>query len=130
MTCEASVNRLTDYTLGYNDFNNFVMQTLWWLPNKILRHIHKKRFSVFLSQFVRICNQSLQKVRMRAKKIFSKNSIWVKKTQNLTLISNPLKSFLNHNKVMSKNVIEICTIFTFTHVCQTCFAYNFFWCIF
>jgi hypothetical protein len=25
---------------------------------------------------------------------------------------------------------EICTIFTFTHVRQTCFAYNFFWCIF
>jgi hypothetical protein len=27
---------------------------------------------------------------------------------------------------MSKNVTEICTFFTFTHVRQTCFAYNFF----
>ncbi len=26
-------------------------------------------------------------------------------------------------KVISKNVTEICTIFTFTHVRQTCFAY-------
>jgi hypothetical protein len=33
-------------------------------------------------------------------------------------------------KVISKNVTEKCTFFTFTHVRQTCFAYNFFWCIF
>ncbi len=30
-------------------------------------------------------------------------------------------------KVISKNVTEKCTFFTFTHVRQTCFAYNFFW---
>jgi hypothetical protein len=29
-------------------------------------------------------------------------------------------------KVISKNVTEKCTFFTFTHVRQTCFAYNFF----
>jgi hypothetical protein len=29
-------------------------------------------------------------------------------------------------KVISKNVTKICTIFTFTHVRQTCFAFNFF----
>jgi len=40
------------------------------LPNKILKHIHKKRFSVFLSRFLRICNQSLEKVLIRAKNIF------------------------------------------------------------
>ncbi len=28
-------------------------------------------------------------------------------------------------KVISKNVTEICTFSTFTHVRQTCFAYNF-----
>jgi len=33
-------------------------------------------------------------------------------------------------KVISKNVTEKCTFFTFTYVRQTCFAYNFFWCIF
>ncbi len=27
-------------SVRYNDFNNLVMQTLWWLPNKILRHNH------------------------------------------------------------------------------------------
>ncbi len=58
------------FSVGYNDFNNLDMQTLWWLPNKILRHIHKKRFSVCLSRFLRICNQSLQKVPIRAKKNF------------------------------------------------------------
>ncbi len=28
-------------------------------------------------------------------------------------------------KIISKNVADICTIFTFTRVRQTCFAYNF-----
>jgi hypothetical protein len=39
-----------------------------------------------------------------------------------------LKSFekMHTKKVMSKNVTEKCTFFTFTHVRQTCFAYNFF----
>ncbi len=48
--------------------------------------------------------------------------------QNFTLISNPLKKFLKNvqKKVISKNVTEICTFSTFTHVRQTCFTYNFF----
>jgi hypothetical protein len=29
-------------------------------------------------------------------------------------------------KVISKNVMELCTFLTFTHVRQTCFAFNFF----
>ncbi len=33
-------------------------------------------------------------------------------------------------KIISKNITEICSLFTFTHVCQTCFAYNFCVCIF
>ncbi len=38
------------------------------------------------------------------------------------------KSFekMYQKKVISKNVTEKCTFFTFTHVRQTCFAYNFF----
>jgi len=48
--------------------------------------------------------------------------------QNFTLILNPLKKFRKNvpKKVISKNVTEKCTFFTFTHVRQTCFAYNFF----
>jgi hypothetical protein len=37
---------------------------------------------------------------------------------------------MHQKKVISKNMTEICNFFTFTHVRQTCFAYNFFWCIF
>jgi hypothetical protein len=37
---------------------------------------------------------------------------------------------MHPKKVISKNVTEICTFFTFIHVGQTCFACNFFWCIF
>ncbi len=70
---------------------------------------------------------------IRAKKIFSpKIQYGYQKTQNFTLISNPLKKIWKNapKKVISKNVTEICTFLTFTHVSQTCFAYNFFWCIF
>jgi hypothetical protein len=38
------------------------------------------------------------------------------KTQNFTLILNPLKRFTKmYKKVISKNVMEICTFSTFTH---------------
>jgi hypothetical protein len=37
---------------------------------------------------------------------------------------------MHPKKVISKNVTEMCTFFTFTHVRQTCFACNFFWLIF
>jgi hypothetical protein len=36
---------------------------------------------------------------------------------------------MHQKKVICKNVTEICIVFTFTHVRQTCFAYSF-WCIF
>ncbi len=50
-----------------------------------------------------------------------------KKTQNFTLILNPLKKLKNVPKTfISKNVTEICTFSIFTQVPQTCFAYNFF----
>jgi hypothetical protein len=56
--------------VGYNDFNNLVMQTLWWLHNQILRYIHKKIFSFFLSRFLGMCNQSLKKVLLWPKFFF------------------------------------------------------------
>jgi hypothetical protein len=36
------------------------------------------------------------------------------------------KVFKMHKKVISKNMTKICNFSTFTHVCQTCFAYSFF----
>ncbi len=43
------------------------------------------------------------------------------------MISNQLKNLWQNaqKKVISKNVTEIFTFFTFTHVRQTCFVYNF-----
>jgi hypothetical protein len=66
---------------------------------------------------------------IRAKNLFSyKIQYGYKKTQNFMLISNPFKKFFKNvpKKVISKNVTKICTFSTFTHVRQTCFAYNFF----
>jgi hypothetical protein len=83
-----------------------------------------------LSRFLRICNQSFKKVQIRAKKNFCfKNSIWVSKNAefhaDFEYVEKGLKKCTK--KVISKNVTEICTFFTFPHVRQTCFAYNFFW---
>ncbi len=59
---------------------------------------------------------------------FWQNRKRCQKTQNFTLISNPLKKCWKNvqKKLLVKNVMEKCTFFTFTHVRQTCFAYNFF----
>ncbi len=93
--------------LGYNDFNNLVMQTLWWLPNKILGHIHKKRFSVFLSRFLRICNQSVQQVLIRAKQCFLlKNSIWVSKNTEFHADFESVENFLK--KCTQKSYLQKC----------------------
>ncbi len=115
-------------TLGYNNFNNLFMQTLWWLPNKILRHIHKKRFSVFLSRFLRICSQSLQKVLIRKKKSKKKINMGIKKRWISRWFRIRWNFFekMQYKKVISKTVTEKCPFFTFTHVRQIFFAYNFF----
>ncbi len=78
-----------------------------------------------MSGFLRICSQSSIKVLTWL--FFWKNRKRCQKTQNFTLTSNPLKKFWKNvpKKVISKNVTEKCTFFTFTHVRQTCFAYNF-----
>jgi hypothetical protein len=57
-----------------------------------------------LSRIVRICIQSLEKMLIRAKQIF-------------------LQKF---NMSIKKCKISVRSFSTFTHVCQTCFAYNFF----
>ncbi len=76
----------------------------------------KKRFSAIFYCFVRICIQSFEK---EQNKIYSKILYWFKNSLK--------KSFkIPHGKVISKNFTEICTFFIFTHVRQTCFAFNLF----
>ncbi len=76
---DSTVNHLFSQTdwicgLGYKDFNNLVALTHWWLPNKIIRHVYKKKFFRFLSRLVRICIQSFEKMLKWAKKNSSKNN--------------------------------------------------------
>jgi hypothetical protein len=88
----------------------------------------KKGFP-FFAPFLHLWLQSLKKVLIWPKKIiFEKNRKRYQKTQNFTLISNPLKNFQKNvpKKVIRRNVAKICTFSTFTHVRQTCFVYNFF----
>ncbi len=59
-----------------------------------------------------------------------KNSNGYQKTQNFTLISNPFKKFLqNAQKIFLAKMWRKYALFTFTHVRQTCFDFNVFWCI-
>ncbi len=83
-----------------------------------------------MSRFLRICSQSSKKVKIWPKQIFffflfEKG---VKKRRISRWFQIRWKSFekMYKKKVISKNVTEKCTFFTFTHVRQTCFAYNFY----
>jgi hypothetical protein len=87
--------------LGYNDFNNLVLPGHWWLQNLILRHIYKKKFSLFLSRFC-------PRLQILSKLLiwfifFFKNAIRVSKKQNLMGISNPLKKLLKTHVKWQKN---------------------------
>ena len=86
-----------------------------------------------MSRFLRICSQSSKKVQIWPKKnFFWKNRKRCQKTQNFTLISNPLKKLLKnaHKKVISKisltNMSKSEKSAYFRHI----FANNFFVCIF
>ncbi len=87
-----------------------------------------------MSRFLHICNQSAQKVLIRATttKFIKKFKMGIKKRRISRWFWIRWKSFekINPKKVISKNVTEICNFFTFTHVHQTCFACNFFWRLF
>ncbi len=82
-----------------------------------------------MSRFLRICSQSSKKVQIWPKKKFSeKIEKDVKKRRISRWFRIRWKSCekIYQKKVISKNVTEKCTFFTFNHVRQTCFAYNFF----
>jgi hypothetical protein len=82
-----------------------------------------------LSCFLRICSQSSKKVLIwPKKKFFWKNRKRCQKRRISRWFRIRWKSFekMYQNKVISKNVTEKCPFFTFIHVRQTCFAYNFF----
>ncbi len=64
----------------------------------------------------------------KSKKNLVKHSIWVSKNAEFHADFESVKRFVKNapKKIISKNVTEICTFFTFTHVRQTCFTFNFF----
>ena len=55
-------------------FNSLIILLRWWLQNFILRHFYKK-FSLFLSHFVRICLQSFEKVLIWSKTLYTFESV-------------------------------------------------------
>ncbi len=71
-------------------------------------------------------------MQITAKQILFENSRWVSKNAEFHADFESVEKVMKNapKKVISKNLTEICTFFAFTHVRQTCFAYNFFWCIF
>jgi hypothetical protein len=94
------------------------------LPNEILRHIPKKDFPFFVLfrahlqlKFTKSANKSKKNCNQNFNMGIKKAEFHADFESGETVIKNAPK------KVISKNVTEICTIFTFTHVRQTCFAY-------
>jgi hypothetical protein len=71
--------------------------------------------------------QSYQSANKSKKNLF-KNLIWVLKNAEFHADFESVEKVLKKctKKVISKNVTVKCTFFTFTHVRQTGFAYNFF----
>jgi hypothetical protein len=55
------------------------MQTLWWLPNKILRLIHKKKISAFWAFPAHLQSKCTKSANKSKKNFLVKNSIWVTK---------------------------------------------------
>jgi hypothetical protein len=76
-----------------------------------------------LSRFLRICNQSLQKVLIRAKKIscIQKIQFGYQKTQNFKSVEKVLQK-MHHKKVISKNMMEKTLFFTFYSCSSTSFC--------
>ncbi len=85
-------NKIIKLELGHNNFNNLVILPSWELPNLILIHVYNTLFRFFLSRFVCVCLQSLEKVPIWAKiYCYAKIKYGHEKMQNFVLISNPLK---------------------------------------
>ena len=83
-----------------------------------------------LSRFGRVKHQSLQKVQIWAKKkCSSKMQCEYKKTQNLTLISNPLKMLQKnaHKKVISKPIWHTWVKFETVHISVKFLLITFLW---
>jgi hypothetical protein len=120
------------YGVGYNDFNNLVRQNLWWLPKKIVRHIHKKRFSIFWAVSCAFAIKVYKKCQEEQNFLLLKYSLWVSKNAECHADFEFIEKVLKNapTKSISKNVTDIYTFYAFTYVRQTCFAYNFFLCAF
>jgi hypothetical protein len=87
----------------------------------------KKGFSFSEPFFAFLTSKFEKSSNMTFKKFFAKIKKGLKNAEfhaDLKSIKKVLKNFI------SKIVNEICTFSTFTHVHQTCLAYNFFWCLF
>ncbi len=83
-----------------------------------------------MSRFLRICNQSLQKVLLGAKQIFSlKNWMWVSKNAEFHADFESVEKVLRKctiKKLLAKMWRKKPFFSLFTNVRQTFFAYNFF----
>ena len=86
---------ITSYVciIGWNDFEFFWKwrrRTLWWILDRILRHFYKIRFLIFWAVSGAFAKKFAKSANMTPTS-FKKVQYGYQKTQNLVLISNPLK---------------------------------------
>ncbi len=86
-----------------------------------------KRFSVFEPFIACLASNFEKRTTLTPKFVFLTNQKRYQKTHNFTLILNPLKKFKKmYKKSYKQKCDENMHFSTFTHLRQTCFAYNFF----
>jgi hypothetical protein len=108
-------------------FRKWRIQTLWWVQNWNLRHVYKIRFLIFRAFFC-VWLQSLKKVLVWPLIFFFFYQNRCQKTQNFTLILNPLKKLLKNapKKVKSKTSLTNMTKSEISAFFRHVFANNFF----
>jgi hypothetical protein len=87
----------------------------------------KKVFHFFGPFIARLASKFEKSTNMIKKNCFFKSKKVSKNAEFHADFKSVKKTFKKcTKKVISKNMTKICTFSTFTHVHQTCFAYNFF----
>ncbi len=130
--CTTWWSLLVQCTIGYNNFKNLVMQTLWWLPNKILKHIRKKRFFLFLEQFPAHLQSKFTKSANKRKNFFYKNNMGIKKGRISRWFRIRWKSFrkMHQKKLLTKTWRKYALFSLLFMFVKLVLLITFCWCIF
>jgi len=106
----------TVWTIGYNEFNSFILLTPLMVAKFNFKTVYNNRISAYWAILCAFTFEVSKKCKCDWKR---RILCWFR------IGWKNCKKF-QKKKVFNKNVTEICTFFTFTHVRQFCFVVNLF----